>query len=86
MVIADAQSSNARVSRQYARIIYELFDGYQLLVYLVKSEGFWERHVDHHCTKTHYNHNNKNKVNNNNNNDEVSGKTKALVDFAYNRL
>lgn len=78
VVIVDAQSNNARFSRQYARIIYDLFDGDQLLIYLVKSDGFWEKHVDHHCTKTLYNHSRSKVSNYNNNGDEVSKQTSHI--------
>ncbi|XP_075160114.1 SEC14 domain and spectrin repeat-containing protein 1-B [Haematobia irritans] len=49
-VIIDAQNSTARITRQHARYIYNLFEGLKVSLYLVKSEGFWEKHVET-CTK-----------------------------------
>lgn len=49
-VIVDAQKSTARITRQHARYIYSLFEGLKVSLYLVKSEGFWEKHVET-CTK-----------------------------------
>ncbi|XP_073838148.1 SEC14 domain and spectrin repeat-containing protein 1-B [Musca autumnalis] len=49
-VIVDAQKTTARITRQHARYIYNLFDGLKVSLYLVKSEGFWEKHVET-CTK-----------------------------------
>uniref|UniRef100_A0A1A9W7F2 SESTD1-like spectrin repeats region domain-containing protein n=1 Tax=Glossina brevipalpis TaxID=37001 RepID=A0A1A9W7F2_9MUSC len=50
-VIVDAQKDTARISRQHARFIYGLFRGLNITLYLVKSEGFWEKHVET-CTKS----------------------------------
>lgn len=49
-VIVDAQKTTARITRQHARYIYNLFEGLKVSLYLVKSEGFWEKHVET-CTK-----------------------------------
>ncbi|XP_061396427.1 uncharacterized protein LOC133332062 [Musca vetustissima] len=49
-IIVDAQKTTARITRQHARYIYNLFDGLKVSLYLVKSEGFWEKHVET-CTK-----------------------------------
>uniref|UniRef100_A0A1B0AEX1 SESTD1-like spectrin repeats region domain-containing protein n=1 Tax=Glossina pallidipes TaxID=7398 RepID=A0A1B0AEX1_GLOPL len=51
-IIVDAQKDTARISRQHARFIYGLFRGLNITLYLVKSEGFWEKHVET-CTKSY---------------------------------
>lgn len=50
-VIVDAQKTTVRINRQHARFIYNLFEGLTVNLYLVKSEGFWEKHVET-CTKS----------------------------------
>lgn len=50
-VIVDAQNITARITRQHARYIFQLFEGLSVSLYLVKSEGFWEKHVET-CTKS----------------------------------
>ncbi|XP_065360141.1 uncharacterized protein LOC135954022 [Calliphora vicina] len=50
-IIVDAQKTTARINRHHARFIYNLFEGLTVNLYLVKSEGFWEKHVET-CTKS----------------------------------
>ncbi|XP_049314952.1 titin homolog isoform X8 [Bactrocera dorsalis] len=45
-VIVDAQKSTTRITRTHARIIYALFDEITVNLFLVRAEGFWEKHVD----------------------------------------
>ncbi|XP_046807759.1 uncharacterized protein LOC111679299 isoform X8 [Lucilia cuprina] len=50
-IIVDAQKTTTRINRHHARFIYNLFEGLTVNLYLVKSEGFWEKHVET-CTKS----------------------------------
>ena len=50
-VLVDAQKTTARINRNHARFIFKLFEGLTVNLYLVKSEGFWEKHVET-CTKS----------------------------------
>ncbi|XP_053952594.1 SEC14 domain and spectrin repeat-containing protein 1 [Anastrepha ludens] len=45
-VIVDAQKSTTRITRTHARIIYALFDDITVNLFLVRAEGFWEKHVE----------------------------------------
>lgn len=51
-VVVNAQESSSRISRQQVRQIYALFGGdINVDLYLVRAEGFWEKHVEP-CTKS----------------------------------
>lgn len=51
-VIVNAQESSSRISRQHVRQIYALFGGdISVDLYLVRAEGFWEKHVEP-CAKS----------------------------------
>ncbi|XP_064552464.1 uncharacterized protein LOC135438178 isoform X14 [Drosophila montana] len=51
-IIVNAQESSSRISRQHVRQIYALFGGdISVDVYLVRAEGFWEKHVEP-CAKS----------------------------------
>ncbi|KRF98943.1 uncharacterized protein Dwil_GK12603, isoform B [Drosophila willistoni] len=51
-VIVNAQETSSRISRQHVREIYALFGGdISVDLYLVRSEGFWEKHVEP-CAKS----------------------------------
>ncbi|XP_037721815.1 SEC14 domain and spectrin repeat-containing protein 1-B isoform X20 [Drosophila subpulchrella] len=51
-VVVNAQESSSRISRQQVRQIYSLFGGdINVDLYLVRAEGFWEKHVEP-CTKS----------------------------------
>ncbi|XP_017138846.1 SEC14 domain and spectrin repeat-containing protein 1 [Drosophila miranda] len=51
-VIVNAQESSSRISRQQVRQIYSLFGGdISVDLYLVRAEGFWEKHVEP-CAKS----------------------------------
>ncbi|XP_034655450.1 SEC14 domain and spectrin repeat-containing protein 1-B-like isoform X5 [Drosophila subobscura] len=51
-VIVNAQESSSRISRQQVRQIYNLFGGdISVDLYLVRAEGFWEKHVEP-CAKS----------------------------------
>ncbi|EDV96835.1 SEC14 domain and spectrin repeat-containing protein 1-B isoform X1 [Drosophila grimshawi] len=51
-VIVNAQASSSRISRQHVRQIYAQFGGdISVDVYLVRAEGFWEKHVEP-CAKS----------------------------------
>ncbi|XP_012157096.1 SEC14 domain and spectrin repeat-containing protein 1-B isoform X2 [Ceratitis capitata] len=51
-VIVDAQKSTTRITRTHARIIYSLFDDITVNLFLVRAEGFWEKHVETCTNKT----------------------------------
>ncbi|XP_070136237.1 SEC14 domain and spectrin repeat-containing protein 1-B [Drosophila bipectinata] len=51
-VVVNAQESSSRISRQQVRQIYALFGGdISVDLYLVRAEGFWEKHVEP-CAKS----------------------------------
>ncbi|XP_041631460.1 SEC14 domain and spectrin repeat-containing protein 1-B [Drosophila kikkawai] len=51
-VVVNAQESSSRISRQQVRQIYALFGGdIKVDLYLVRAEGFWEKHVEP-CAKS----------------------------------
>ncbi|KAH8379644.1 hypothetical protein KR009_006268 [Drosophila setifemur] len=51
-VVVNAQDSSSRISRQQVRQIYALFGGdISVDLYLVRAEGFWEKHVEP-CAKS----------------------------------
>ncbi|EDW18304.1 uncharacterized protein Dmoj_GI12162 [Drosophila mojavensis] len=51
-VVVNAQEISSRISRQHVRQIYALFGGdISVDVYLVRAEGFWEKHVEP-CAKS----------------------------------
>ncbi|KAH8305559.1 hypothetical protein KR059_001397 [Drosophila kikkawai] len=51
-VVVNAQESSSRISRQQVRQIYALFGGdINVDLYLVRAEGFWEKHVEP-CAKS----------------------------------
>lgn len=51
-IVVNAQESSSRISRQHVRQIYALFGGdISVDLYLVRAEGFWEKHVEP-CAKS----------------------------------
>ncbi|KAH8398248.1 hypothetical protein KR215_001210 [Drosophila sulfurigaster] len=51
-IVVNAQESSTRISRQHVRQIYALFGGdISVDLYLVRAEGFWEKHVEP-CAKS----------------------------------
>ncbi|ALC42876.1 CG15822 [Drosophila busckii] len=51
-IIVNAQERSTRISRQHVRQIYALFGGdISVDLYLVRAEGFWEKHVEP-CAKS----------------------------------
>ncbi|KAH8262081.1 hypothetical protein KR038_002547 [Drosophila bunnanda] len=51
-VVVNAQECSSRISRQQVRQIYALFGGdINVDLYLVRAEGFWEKHVEP-CAKS----------------------------------
>ncbi|KAH8278292.1 hypothetical protein KR044_009883 [Drosophila immigrans] len=51
-IVVNAQESSSRISRQHVRQIYALFGGdVSVDLYLVRAEGFWEKHVEP-CAKS----------------------------------
>lgn len=51
-IVVNAQESSSRISRQHVRKIYALFGGdISVDLYLVRAEGFWEKHVEP-CAKS----------------------------------
>lgn len=51
-VIVDAQRCSSRITRTHSRTIYSLFGDTPITLFLVRSEGFWEKHVEP-CAKSH---------------------------------
>lgn len=51
-IVVNAQESSSRISRHHVRQIYALFGGdISVDLYLVRTEGFWEKHVEP-CAKS----------------------------------